>query len=152
MLLTLDGQCHLLHSVKKVSFYTNVSEGTKINIFHFQEIFGAKIQIGTYLNFVIFSTVVSLRYTNWISISEWMVKRTKNKILQSYAVKQNSLIKVTLISNEKDFVQKRVQFFLWKQLHKSRVFSAIKKTGLDNTFQRLFGNPVVEFKAKILRR
>ena len=138
---------------KKVSFYINMSEVTKINIFHFQEIFVAKIQVGIWFLFhILFSTVVSSRYTNWISISEWMVKRTKNKILQCYAVKQNSLIKVTLISNEKDFVQKRVQFFLWKQLHKSRVFSAIKKTGLDNTFQRLFGNPVVEFKAKILRR
>ena len=125
MLLTLDGQGHLYTVSKKVSFYINMSEVTKINIFIFRKSLERKSKyVGIWI-LLFFSTVVSLRYTNWISISEWMVK-TKNKILQSYAVKQNSLIKVTLISNEKDFVQKRVQFFLWKQLHKSRVFSAKK--------------------------
>ena len=79
-----------------------------------------------------------------------MVKRTKNKILQCYAVKQNSLIKVTLISNEKDFVQKRVQFFLWKQLHKSRVFSAIKKLDLTTLFNDFLEIQLLNSKPKSL--
>ena len=76
--------------------------------------------------------------------------KTKNKILQSYAAKQNSLIKVTLISNEKDFVQKRVQFFLWKQLHKSRVFSAIKKLDLTTLFNDFLEIQLLNSKPKSL--
>ena len=63
--------------------------------------------------------------------------KTKNKILQSYAAKQNSLIKVTLISNEKDFVQKR---------NNTNTTDSIERWITFDTFESNSAHLIVTFK------